>query len=73
MQKLSVGQRMHAQESKHDKQYCSCWADCETDDHLLQCPKRARYRNEIYQVIKRLGKEIDPTEIRICKRKGRIT
>ena len=41
MRKLPVGQRMHARESKHDERCCSCWADCETDDHLLQCPHRA--------------------------------
>ena len=47
MRKLPVGQRMHARESNHNERCCSCWADCETDDHLLQCPKRAHYRNEI--------------------------
>ena len=26
----------------------------------MQCPKGVRYRNEIYQAIKQLGKEIDP-------------
>ena len=51
---------MHTWESKHNERCCSCWAECETDGHLLQCPKRARYQNEIYQMIKRLGKEIDP-------------
>ena len=56
MRKLPVGQRIHAWESKHNKCCCSCWSDCETDDHLFQCPKRACYQNEIYQVIKRLGK-----------------
>ena len=60
MQKLPVGQQMHAQKSNHDERCCSCWADCETDDHLLECPKRARYRNEFYQLIKRVGKEMDP-------------
>ena len=30
------------------------------DNHLLQFSKQARYRYEIYQVINRLGKEIDP-------------
>ena len=60
MQKLPVGQRLHARELKHDARCCSCWHDSETDDHLLQCPKRARHRNEIYTAIKRLGKEMDP-------------
>ena len=54
MRKLPVGQRMHARESKHDERCC------ETDDHLLQYPYQARHRNEIYQVMKRLGKEMDP-------------
>ena len=60
MRELPVGQQIHARESKHDERCCSCWADSETDDHLLQCPKRARHHNEIYQVIKRLGKEMGP-------------
>ena len=51
---------MHARESKYNERCCSCWTDCKTDDHLLQCPKRAQYRNEIYQVIKQLGKEMNP-------------
>ena len=51
---------MYAQESKDDERCCSCWADCETDDHVLQCPQRTCHRNEIYQVIKQLGKEMDP-------------
>ena len=51
---------MNALESKHNEQCCSCWADCEIDDHLLQCPKQAQYQNEIYQVIRHLGKEMDP-------------
>ena len=41
MRKLPVGLQMHARESKYDERCCSCWAECETDDHLLQCPKRA--------------------------------
>ena len=60
MRKLPVGQRLHARELKHDARCCSCWHHSETDDHLLLCPKRARHRNEIYTVIKRLGKEMDP-------------
>ena len=60
MRKLPVSQQMHAQESKHDERCCSCWANYETDNYLLQCPQRARYQNEIYQVIKHLGKEMDP-------------
>ena len=40
-------------------------ADSEIDDHLLQCPKRSRHQNEIYQVIKRLGKEMDPVLLEI--------
>ena len=60
MRKLLVGKRMHARESKHNERCCSCWAESETDGHLLQCHKRAQYRNEIYQAIKRLGKEMDP-------------
>ena len=59
MRKLPIGQHIHAQESKHDKRYCSCWVDCDTDDHLLQCPERTRHKNEIYQAIKQLGKEMD--------------
>ena len=39
---------------------CSCWAESETDDHLLQCPKRAQYRNEIHQAINCLGNDVDP-------------
>ena len=35
MRKLPVGQRLHTRESKYDKQCCSCWDECETDDHLL--------------------------------------
>ena len=65
MQKLPVGQRLHARELKHDTRCCSCWHDSETDDHLLQCPKRARHRNDIYTVIKRLGKEMDPVLLEI--------
>ena len=60
MRKLPVGQRLHARESKHDERYCSCWAESKTEDHLLRCPKRARHWNEIYKVIKRLEKEMDP-------------
>ena len=60
MRKLPVGQRLHERESKYNERCCSCLADYETDDHLFHCPKRSRYRNEIYQVIKRLGKEMDP-------------
>ena len=60
VRKLPVGQRLHVRELKHDARCCSCWHDSETDDHLLQCPKRARHRNDIYTVIKRLGKEMDP-------------
>ena len=60
MKKLPVGQRIHAQKLKHDERCCSCWVDSETDDYLLQCPNRARHQNEIYQVIERLGKEMDP-------------
>ena len=59
MQKLPVGERMHVRESKHNEQCCSYWTDCKTDDHLLQCPKRAQYPNEIYHAIKRLGNEMD--------------
>ena len=51
---------MHTRESKHDERCCSCWADCETDDHLLQCPKRAPHQNETYQVIKQFEKKMDP-------------
>ena len=65
MRKLPVGQRLHARELKHDERCCSCWHDSETDDHLLQCPKRARHWNEIYTVIKRLGKEINPVLLEI--------
>ena len=65
IKKLAVGQRIHDQESKYDARCCSCWNDSETDDHFLQCPKRARYRNEIYQLIKRLGKEMDPVLMEI--------
>ena len=60
MRQLPVSQRMHARESKHDERCCSCWADSKTDDHLLQCPHQARHRNEIYQVINLLGKEMYP-------------
>ena len=65
MKKLPVGQRIHAPELKHDERCCSYWADSETDEHLLQCPKRARHRNEIYQVIKCLGKEMDSVLLEI--------
>ena len=65
MKKLPVGQRIHARESKYDERCCSCLANSETDDYLLKCPKRARYQNEIYQVIKRLGKEMDPVLLEI--------
>ena len=65
MKKLPVGQQIHAQELKHDERCCSCWANSETDDHLLQCPKQARYQNKIYQVIKYLGKEMDPVLLKI--------
>ena len=60
MRKLPVRRRIHEQELKQDEQCCSCWAESVTDDHLLQCPKQTWYRNEIYQAIKHLGKEIDP-------------
>ena len=65
MQKFPVGQRLQARELKHDIQCFSCWHDSETDDHLLQCPKRARHRNDIYKVIKKLGKEMDPVLLEI--------
>ena len=65
MRKLPIGQRLHARELKHDEQCCSCWADSETEDHLLRCPKRARHWNEFYTGIKRLGKEIDPVLLEI--------
>ena len=61
IRKLPVGHRMHARESKHNERCCLCWANCKIDDHLLQCPKQARYRNEIYQVIKRLEKRNRPS------------
>ena len=48
MRKLPVRQQIHVQESKHNERCCSCWADCKIDDHLLRCPKRAHYQNEIY-------------------------
>lgn len=51
---------MHAKESKYDERCCSCWVDCETDDHLLQCPNRSRKRNEIYQVLISLSPKMDP-------------
>ena len=59
-QKLPVGQRLHAKESKYDERCCSCWGDSETDDHLLQCPNRPRRCNEIYHVITSLTYEMDP-------------
>ena len=65
MKKLSVGQRIHARKSKHEVRCCSCWADSKTDDHLLRCPKRTRFRTEIYQLIKRLGQEMDPVLLEI--------
>ena len=65
MKKLSVGQRIHARESKHDARCCSCWAESETDDHVLRCKHRSRFRTEIYQLIKRLGKEMDPVLLEI--------
>ena len=57
---LPVGQRLHKKENKHDERCCSCWAESETDDHFLQCPKRVRHRNKIYKVIQRLGKKWTP-------------
>ena len=45
IQKLPVGQRIHAKKSKYDERCCSCWANSETDDHLLQCPKRSGHHN----------------------------
>ena len=60
MRKLPLGQQIHTWESKHDERCCSCLADCETDDHVLQCQQRVHYQNRIYQVIKHLGKETDP-------------
>ena len=39
--------------------------DSETDDNLLQYPKQYRHRNEIYQVIKHLGKVMDPVLLEI--------
>ena len=65
MRKLPVGQRLHARELKKNQRCCSCWAESETDDHLLRRPKRARHRNEIYQAIKRLRKEMDPVLLAI--------
>ena len=65
MQKLPVGQQLHAREIKHDTRCRSCWHDSETDDHLLRCPKRARHRNDIYAAIKKLGREIDPVLLKI--------
>ena len=61
MRKLPVFNQLHQKESKHDKRCSSYWADFETDDHLLQCPKQSRHRNNIYQAITRLETEIDPT------------
>ena len=60
MRKLPVGERIHSRESKFEERCCSCYANCETDDHLIQCPKRQRHRNEIMQTVDRLGKELDP-------------
>ena len=65
MQKLQVGQQLHIRKLKHNAQCFSYWHDSETDDHLFQCPKRARHRNDIYTVIKRLGKEMDPVLLEI--------
>ena len=65
MKKLPVGQRIHARESKHDARCCSCWAESETDDHVLRCKHRSRFCTEIYQLIKQLGKEMDPVLLEI--------
>ena len=65
MRKLPVGQRLHTRELQHDERCCSCWTVSETDDQLLRCPKRARYLDKIYTVIKRLDKEIDPVLLEI--------
>ena len=56
MQKLPVGERIHSRESKYKERCCSCYANCETDNHLLQCPKRQQHRNEIMQEVNQLGK-----------------
>lgn len=60
MKKLLVGGKTHTRESEHDKRRCSCWTNCKTDDHLLQCPKQKQHRSEIFQTIDRLGNQIDP-------------
>ena len=60
MRKLPVGERIYSRESKYKERCCSCYANCETDNHLLQCPKRKRHRNEIMQAVNCLGKEMDP-------------
>ena len=43
MRKLRVGQKIHSRESKYDKRCYSCWANCKTDDHILQCLKLKRH------------------------------
>lgn len=59
MKKLPAGNRLHRKESKYNKRFYSCWEDCETNDHLLQCPKQSRHTNKIYQAITRPGTETD--------------
>ena len=60
MRKLPVGQQLHKKESRYNEGCSSCWANSETNDHMLQCPKQSRHRNKIYQAITWLAPEMDP-------------
>ena len=52
--------RLNKKQSKFDARCCTCWDPHETDDHLIQCPKRNNYRNRIYSEIENLRPILDP-------------
>ena len=58
MRKLPVGQRLHARESKHDERCCSCWAESETDNHLLQDGLRRDVSHLRFYVLLRAPKTL---------------
>ena len=51
---------MNKKQSKFVARCCTCWDPLETDDHLIQCPKRNKFRNRIYSEIEHLRPTLDP-------------
>ena len=58
--KLPTGCRLNKKQSKFEARCCTCWDPHETDDHLIQCPKRNNFRNRIYSEIENLRPTLDP-------------